>query len=107
MAKLISGALTAQKVDIEVAMPKLQEPKKYKVVLMNDDYTPMEFVVEVLEHFFHLPEDVAIQVMMKVHTEGRAVCGLYTRDVAETKVISVNEFAKMNDHPLLCCMEQE
>ncbi len=107
MAKLVSSALVEQKKAAEVAMPKLQQPKRYKVLLMNDDYTPMEFVVDVLKHFFHLSDAVAIEVMMKVHTEGRAICGLYTKDVAETKVLSVNEFARMNDHPLLCCMEQE
>ena len=107
MTKLIVNMAVEQETGVKEAAPQLQEPKKYKVVLVNDDYTPMEFVVSVLKHFFHLTEVLAVEVMMKVHTEGRAVCGIYTRDIAETKVALVNEFAKMNDHPLLCCMEQE
>ncbi len=107
MTKLIINTLIEQETGVKEATPKLQEPKKYKVVLVNDDYTPMEFVISVLQHFFYLPEGVAVEVMMKVHTEGRAVCGVYTRDIAETKVVLVSEFAKINDHPLLCCMEQE
>lgn len=83
----------------------LGEPKKYQVVLVNDDYTPMAFVVEVLEHFFHVNEAVAVQIMMKVHTEGRAVCGVYSKDVAETVTQLVNEYARLNEYPLLCVME--
>ena len=87
-------------------LPELQVPKKYKVLLLNDDYTPMEFVVDILKQFFHLPEERATQVMLCVHLEGRAVCGVYTRDVAETKVVRVNDYARLNQHPLLCSMEQ-
>src|SRR3990167_2215757 len=86
-------------------LPELQEPGRYKVILLNDDYTPMEFVVDVLERFFYLPEALATQVMLSVHLEGRAVCGVFTRDIAETKVMLVNEYARLNEHPLLCSME--
>jgi ATP-dependent Clp protease adaptor protein ClpS len=106
MGKLGVDAQVEQSLEVAEAKPKLQEPKKYNVLLVNDDYTPMEFVVRILKQFFHQPEEIAIQVMMKVHVEGKAVCGVYTRDIAETKVVLVNEYAKMNEHPLLCCMEQ-
>lgn len=106
MAKLSFDTHVEQSPLVADMKPQLQEPKKYQVLLLNDDYTPMEFVVRVLKQFFHLPEELALQVMMKVHLEGRAVCGMYTRDIAETKVALVNECASMNEHPLLCCMEQ-
>jgi len=89
------------------SLPALKEPRKYKVFLSNDDYTPMVFVVEVLMRFFHLSEEVATQVMLQVHLQGRALCGVFTRDIAETKVVLVNEYAKINEHPLLCSMESE
>jgi ATP-dependent Clp protease adaptor protein ClpS len=82
-------------------------PRKYKVVLLNDDYTPMDFVVEVLKHFFHLSEEIAVQVMLQVHLQGKGVCGVFTRDIAETKIALVNEYARMNQHPLLSSMEPE
>ena len=82
-------------------------PRKYAVVLLNDDYTPMDFVVEVLKHFFHLSEEAAVQVMLQVHIQGKGVCGVFTRDVAETKVALVNESARANQHPLLSSMEPE
>ena len=72
---------------------------------MNDDYTPMEFVVEVLERFFSMSREKATQIMLHVHTRGKGVCGIYTRDVAETKVAQVNEYARTHQHPLLCAME--
>lgn len=78
----------------------------YKVYLINDDYTPMPFVVDVLERFFSLPKETATEVMLQIHHHGCGMCGVYTRDVAETKVIQVNEFAKRNQHPLLCRMEE-
>ncbi len=80
-------------------------PRKYKVILLNDDYTPMDFVVDVLKQFFRLNEEAAIQVMLQVHIQGRGVCGVFTRDIAETKVALVNEYARMNQHPLLSSME--
>lgn len=89
----------------ELTRPQLAKPPMYKVVLMNDDYTPMEFVVGVLIKFFHLNVETATRVMLKVHTEGRAVCGVYSRDVAETKVNQVNEFSREHQQPLLCDLE--
>ncbi len=89
------------------ALPALKEPRKYRVVLQNDDYTPMDFVVEVLRHFFHLSVEVATQVMLQVHFQGRGVCGVFTHDIAETKVVLVNEYARINQHPLLCSMEPD
>lgn len=83
----------------------LEAPKKYQVVLCNDDYTPMGFVVEVIQRFFHLTEAVATKLMMEVHTQGRAVCGVYTCEIAETIVGLVNEYASLNEYPLLCVME--
>lgn len=85
----------------------LKEPGKYKVVLLNDDYTPMPFVVEVLKRFFYMTQDVATQVMLEVHVKGKGLCGVFTRDIAETKVVLVNEYAVIHEHPLLCSMEPE
>lgn len=96
-----------QKIAEAEVKPALKQPKKYKVILLNDDYTPMEFVVEVLKYFFHLQEELAIQIMLQVHFQGKGVCGTFTRDVAETKVLLVNEYARKNEHPLLCSMEPE
>jgi len=78
----------------------------YKVVLLNDDYTPMEFVVLVLETFFNMDRERATRVMLAVHTKGKGVCGIYSRDIAETKVAQVNDYARENQHPLLCSMEE-
>lgn len=91
---------------VEHAKPKLKKPPLYKVVLLNDDYTPMDFVVEVLETFFNMGREKATQVMLHVHTKGVGVCGVFTRDIAETKVHQVNEHARHNQHPLLCQMEE-
>lgn len=91
---------------VEKARPKLKPPRMYKVILLNDDYTPMEFVVHVLEIFFRMDRDKATQIMLHVHTRGKGVCGIYTRDIAETKVAQVNEYARENLHPLLCTMEE-
>lgn len=85
--------------------PALQEPPLYRVIMLNDDFTPMEFVVEVLMMFFHMDEDQATRTMLRVHTEGRAVCGQYPRDIAETKAGQVNRFARANEHPLVCEVE--
>jgi len=86
--------------------PRLKKPPLYKVMLLNDDYTPMEFVVQVLEGIFHMSKEKATQIMLHVHTKGMGVCGVYTRDVAETKVAQVNEFSRSSQHPLLCTMEE-
>ncbi len=90
---------------VEEALPKLKKPSLFKVVLLNDDYTPMEFVVDVLERFFGLDRELSVRVMLKVHTEGKGVCGVYTREVAETKSGQVNKYARENEHPLLCEIE--
>lgn len=90
----------------DTAKPALKRPSLYKVVMLNDDFTPMDFVVEVLMSFFALTEERATQVMLTVHTEGKAVCGVYTRDIAETKVAQVNQYASECQHPLLCELER-
>ena len=87
--------------------PKLKKPPMYRVVLLNDDYTPMEFVVQVLQKIFSLERTVATRVMLQVHTQGKGVCGVYTYDIAETKVAQVTELAKRNQHPLLCTLEED
>jgi ATP-dependent Clp protease adaptor protein ClpS len=87
------------------AKPKLKEPPMYKVILLNDDYTPMEFVVEVLQMFFGMDREKATQVMLAVHTTGKATCGIFTRDVAETKSAQVNQYAQDNQHPLVSDIE--
>ena len=90
---------------VEEARPKLKRPPLYQVVLLNDDYTPMEFVVHVLEQFFGMPRPKATRIMLEVHTEGRGICGVYAREIAETKVAQVNDYSRENEHPLLCAME--
>lgn len=85
--------------------PALKRPAMYKVFLLNDDYTPMEFVVLVLEKFFQKPQDEATQIMLNVHHKGMGVCGIYSREIAETKVALVIDFARKHGHPLLCTME--
>ncbi|CAG9001034.1 MAG: ATP-dependent Clp protease adapter protein ClpS [Candidatus Celerinatantimonas neptuna] len=85
---------------------KLEPPSLYKVILNNDDYTPMEFVVEVLQKFFNMDLDKATQVMLTVHYRGKGICGIFTAEVAETKMVQVNQYAKENEHPLLCTMEK-
>ncbi|MGM0553881.1 MAG: ATP-dependent Clp protease adapter ClpS [Pseudomonadota bacterium] len=91
---------------VEESRPELKPPRQYKVVLLNDDFTPMEFVVEVLETFFSMDREKATRVMLHVHTRGKGVCGIFTRDVAETKVAQVNDYARSHQHPLLCSMEE-
>ncbi len=91
---------------VQEAKPKLRRPPLFKVLLLNDDYTPMEFVVEVLETFFSMNREKATQIMLHVHTRGRGVCGVFTKDIAETKVSQVNDFARSHQHPLLCTMEE-
>jgi ATP-dependent Clp protease adaptor protein ClpS len=87
--------------------PKTKKPSLYKVLLLNDDYTPMEFVVHILENIFGKNRDDAIEVMLHVHRHGVGVCGLFTFEVAETKVTQVIEFARRHQHPLQCTMEKE
>lgn len=93
-------------VAVETAKPETARPPLYQVVLMNDDYTPMEFVVAVLETFFNMNRERATQIMLHVHTRGKGVCGVFTREVAESKVTQVNEFSRTHQHPLLCTMEK-
>ena len=84
---------------------KLKPPPLYRVILLNDDYTPMEFVVSVLRKFFGMDVETATRVMLKVHTEGKGVCGLFPREIAETKAVQVNDYAREAEHPLLCDIE--
>jgi ATP-dependent Clp protease adaptor protein ClpS len=90
---------------LKEARPELKEPSMYKVVLLNDDYTPMEFVVTLLEKLFGLDREKATRIMLLIHTHGKGVCGIYTYEIAETKVAQVNEFSQRHQHPLLCEME--
>nr|VFJ95329.1 MAG: ATP-dependent Clp protease adaptor protein ClpS [Candidatus Kentron sp. LFY] len=91
---------------VEEEKPKLKRPSLYMVLLLNDDYTPMEFVIHVLEAFFGMPRPKATRVMLQVHMEGKGVCGTFSREVAETKVAQVMEYARKHQHPLLCVMER-
>lgn len=86
---------------------ELERPSRYHVVLLNDDFTPMDFVVDVLKIFFGMTEERAMQVMLTVHTQGKAVCGTYSKDVADTKAYEVCVFSKEHEHPLLCVVEKE
>ncbi|TBR43104.1 ATP-dependent Clp protease adapter ClpS [Marinomonas agarivorans] len=85
---------------------ELQPPSMYQVVLFNDDFTPMDFVVFVLQKFFNMDANKAQQVMLEVHTKGKGVCGIYPFDIAETKVAIVQQFVKQNEHPLLCDLQK-
>lgn len=91
---------------VEEAKPKLKKPPLYRVVLINDDYTPMEFVVSILESVFGMERNRATQVMLEVHTKGKGICGVYNFEIAETKVAQVMSIAKQHQHPLLCTMEE-
>ncbi|MDD4915462.1 MAG: ATP-dependent Clp protease adapter ClpS [Methylococcales bacterium] len=91
---------------LQEARPQLKKPPLYKVILLNDDFTPMDFVVEILTQFFNMGEEKATQVMLQVHTQGVGVCGTYTKDVAETKVHIVNDYSREHHHPLMCAMEE-
>ncbi|NQZ31972.1 MAG: ATP-dependent Clp protease adapter ClpS [Oceanospirillaceae bacterium] len=90
---------------VQEEKPKLKKPALYRVVLLNDDYTPMEFVIDVLMMFFSMNQEKSTQVMLAVHTQGKGVCGTFTKDVADTKAAQVNQFARDNKHPLLCEVE--
>jgi ATP-dependent Clp protease adaptor protein ClpS len=87
--------------------PKTRRPPLYKVILLNDDYTPMQFVVHVLQRFFHMSEAQALDLMLTVHRKGVAVVGVFSFEIAETKVTQVMDFARRNQHPLQCTMERE
>ena len=90
-----------------VAKPKIEQPRLYKVILLNDDYTPMEFVVHVLERFFNKARSDAERIMLHVHRQGVGICGVYTYEIAETKVSQVMDFARQHQHPLQCTMEKD
>ena len=92
---------------VEADKPKLEEPSLYRVLLLNDDYTPMEFVVDVLQKIFSMDRQQATRVMLEVHTKGEGICGVYTYEIAETKVAQVNSFSRQHEHPLLCTMEED
>ena len=91
---------------LEEARPEVKPPPMYKVVLLNDDFTPMDFVVEVIQTFFALGHDRATQIMLHVHTKGKGVCGVFTFEIAETKVAQVSDYARQNEHPLKCALEK-
>ena len=107
---MMSGDAADIEFDEDIAVldegePKLEVPSLYSVLMLNDDYTPMEFVVEVLELFFNLDREAATRTMLTVHTSGKAICGTYPRDIAETKMTQVNQYAREKQHPLLCEIE--
>ncbi len=91
---------------LQEASPKVKKPSLYRVVLLNDDYTTMDFVVQVLKRFFGLSHDRATTVMLHIHTRGRGVAGVYTYEIAETKVIMVNDYAREHEHPLQSTLEE-
>lgn len=106
MSELDQSSQYDDDVAVEEAAPKLKRPPLYKVVLLNDDFTPMDFVIEVLVDFFAMTEEQATQVMLHVHAQGVGICGVFSKDVAETKVEIVNNYARENQHPLMCAMEE-
>lgn len=91
---------------LEVEKEKIKRPSMYRVILLNDDYTPMDFVVEVLSKFFGMNSDQATDIMLTIHYKGKASCGIFSAEVAETKVDLVCRFARENQHPLMCTMEK-
>ena len=91
---------------LESTKSKLSKPPMYQVIILNDDYTPMEFVVHVLEAVFGHNRENATRIMLSVHKSGKGVCGIFTRDIAETRVTQVNSYSRENKHPLLCDMEE-
>ena len=93
--------------DVMLAPPELKRPPQYAVALLNDDYTPMDFVIEILQQYFALDLDRATQVMLTVHHEGKGIAGIYPRDIAETKSNQVNNYARSQGHPLLCQIEPQ
>jgi len=101
--------MTTRKQDesvLEVERSKVKPPPLYKVLLLNDDYTPMDFVVVVLQKFFAMSREQATRIMLKVHREGVGVCGTYPRDIAASKVEQVSSYARQHQHPLACVMEE-
>jgi ATP-dependent Clp protease adaptor protein ClpS len=114
MAKALTNSITMSADDkthkddglvVQESRPKLKPPPMYQVLLINDDFTPMEFVVHVLEKFFRMDREKATRIMLHVHTQGKGLCGVFVKEIAETKVAQVNEYARSHNHPLLCTME--
>lgn len=99
LPEIIQGDLTQTE---RKTQQEVKHPRMYQVIILNDDYTPMNFVVEVLEYFFYMNNNQATEVMLRIHFEGSAVCGIFSRDVAETKALLVNEYARSHQYPLLC-----
>lgn len=97
---------SGQGLALEEAKPKLAHPPMCKVIVINDDYTPMEFVVQVLQDFFRHSREKAVQIMLEIHTAGRGVAGIFPAEIAETKTAQVNAYARKNQHPLLTVMEK-
>ena len=95
-----------QDLSVAEARPKIKQPSLYRVLLLNDDYTPMQFVVGILESVFRMERTTATRVMLEVHTKGRGVCGVFSYEIAETKVAQVTGIAEQQQHPLLCTMEE-
>ncbi len=91
---------------VEESRPEVKQPPLYRVILLNDDYTPMEFVVDVLEKFFAMNRPTATRIMLEVHTKGKGVCGVFTYEIAETKVAQVTTYARDHQHPLMCTLEE-
>lgn len=91
--------------DVALADPQLKHPSQYHVLILNDDYTPMEFVVHVLQKFFAMAQDEATRVMLTIHTKGKGICGTFVRDVAETHVARINQYARTHEYPLLSKLE--
>lgn len=101
----IQEVARSNELQVQTAKPQLKQPGMYQVVMHNDDFTPMEFVVAVLELFFNMDRTIATRTMYEVHTAGKAICGIFSKDVAETKVDQVMDYARMHEHPLMCSLE--
>lgn len=101
----IKSTNTQLKLQLQAALPKLKKSPRYHVVLINDDYTPMDFVVEILERFFYKDHAAAIELMLQIHTQGKTICGTYPHEIAETKAALVNDYSQLNQHPLMCIIE--
>ena len=106
MKKQKQRQMTDENLVLQEAKPKLKRPPLYKVLLLNDDFTPMDFVIHILQDFFSMDREKATEVMMHVHTKGVGVCGIFPRDIAETKVSMVNQFSRESQYPLKCTMEK-
>ena len=103
-----SDSLTKEKTvgTVTKRKPKVRQPPLYKVILLNDDFTPMEFVVYILINFFNMDSSKATRLMLQIHTQGKGICGIFAKEIAETKVETVNRYSREHKHPLLCVMEK-